>query len=92
MPILLQRIGIEGVTVHGFRSSFRDWAAEQTAYPREIAEACLAHVVGDRVEVAYRRTDFLERRRKLMDAWATYIATPPAAKGKVIAIGRGAKS
>jgi integrase len=90
MPILLRRIGIEGVTVHGFRSSFRDWTAEQTAYPREVAEACLAHVVGDRVEAAYRRTDFLERRRKLMDAWATYIATPVADdRHKVIAIRRG---
>jgi integrase len=90
MPILLRRIGIEGVTVHGFRSSFRDWTAEQTTYPREVAEACLAHVVGDRVENAYRRTDLLERRRQLMDQWATYISTPVADDArKVIAIRRG---
>jgi len=57
-------------TVHGFRSSFRDWVGEETAFPREVAEAALAHTVGDEVERAYRRGDALEKRRKLMDAWA----------------------
>jgi integrase len=61
-----------GVTVHGFRSAFRDWAGERTHFPREVAEAALAHVVGDATERAYRRGDALEKRRKLMDAWAAF--------------------
>jgi integrase len=63
-------------TVHGFRSSFRDWAGNQTNYPREIAEAALAHRVGDATEAAYRRSDALEKRRKLMQAWASYCERP----------------
>ena len=59
---------------HGFRSSFRDWSAEETDHPREVIEAALAHVVQNRVEAAYRRTDLFERRRRLMDDWATYLA------------------
>jgi integrase len=59
-------------TVHGFRSTFRDWCGEATNFPREIAEAALAHVVGDKTERAYRRGDALEKRRELMDAWAAY--------------------
>ena len=59
---------------HGFRSSFRDWAAEETDHPREVIEAALAHVVQNRVEAAYRRTDLFERRRRLMDDWAAYLA------------------
>jgi integrase len=59
-------------TVHGFRSSFRDWCGEATNFPREVAEAALAHVVGDETERAYRRGDALEKRRKLMEAWAAY--------------------
>ena len=59
---------------HGFRSSFRDWAAEETDHPREVVEAALAHVVRNKVEAAYRRTDLFERRRRLMDDWATYLA------------------
>ena len=61
-----------GVTVHGFRSAFRDWVAEQTDYPAEVAEAALAHTVANKVEAAYRQTDFLEKRRSLMAAWALY--------------------
>lgn len=61
-------------TVHGFRSAFRDWVAEETTFPREIAEAALAHAVPNRVEAAYLRTDFLEKRRKLMRAWGEYCA------------------
>ncbi len=64
----------EDVTVHGFRSSFRDWAGEETSFPREVAEAALAHTVGNAVEQAYRRGDALEKRRKLMEAWADYLA------------------
>ena len=59
---------------HGFRSSFRDWAAEDTDHPREVVEAALAHVVKNRVEAAYRRTDLFDRRRRLMDDWAAYLA------------------
>ena len=60
---------------HGFRSSFRDWAAEETDHPREVAEAALAHVVRNPIEAAYRRTDLFERRRRLMDGWAAYLAS-----------------
>lgn len=70
--LMLLRSLRPGITVHGFRSSFRDWAAEQTSTPSFIAEAALAHVVADKVEAAYRRTDLLEKRRKLMEAWAQY--------------------
>ena len=59
-------------TVHGFRSSFRDWVAEQTSFAGEVAEAALAHAIRNKVEAAYRRTDFLEKRRSLMDAWAAF--------------------
>jgi integrase len=78
-----------GLTVHGFRSSFRDWAAEQTGYPSEVAEAALGHVVGDKVEAAYRRGDVLEKRRRLMAAWADYCGRPPAS-GDVVPIQRAA--
>jgi len=60
------------ITIHGFRSAFRDWCAEATTTPREVAEACLAHVVRNAVEAAYTRTDHLDRRRVVMDAWAAY--------------------
>ena len=69
---LLKTLGHGDVTSHGFRSSFRDWAGETTNFPREVAEAALAHRVGDAVEQAYRRGDALEKRRKLMEAWASY--------------------
>ena len=59
---------------HGFRSSFRDWAAEKTDHPREVIEAALAHVVQNKVEAAYARSDLFERRRRLMDEWAAYLA------------------
>jgi len=62
----------EPYTVHGFRSAFRDWVAEQTNVAGEIAEAALAHAIPNKVEAAYKRTDFLDKRRKLMDAWGNY--------------------
>jgi integrase len=71
LTMLLRRMGTN-CTVHGFRSSFRDWAAEATNFPREVAEAALAHALADRVEAAYRRSDLLEKRRKMMEAWAGY--------------------
>lgn len=70
----LKLAGAGEFTVHGFRSSFRDWSAEETNFPREIAEAALAHAVGDAVERAYRRGDALQKRRELMSAWARYCA------------------
>ena len=73
---LLDRMGRKGVTVHGFRSTFRDWVAEQTAYPRELAEKALAHAIEDKTEGAYQRGDLLEKRCRLMDEWARYCATP----------------
>lgn len=81
MAMLLRvRMKRPEITVHGFRSSFRDWAGEETSFPREVAEAALAHTVGDEVERAYRRADALEKRRKLMDAWAKYVAGGADAK------------
>ena len=70
---LIERLAPE-VTVHGFRSTFRDWCAEQTNFPREAAELALAHSIGDSVERAYQRSDLLEKRRKLMEAWAQFCA------------------
>lgn len=73
--------GTKGVTVHGLRSTFRDWAAEETDYPREVAEMALAHAIGDKVEAAYRRGDLFEKRRQMMDGWARWVlgATPKVA-------------
>lgn len=73
------------VTVHGFRSTFRDWCAEAVAVPRDLAEAALAHKLRDKVEAAYQRADLLERRRALMDQWAKFLAKPQAA-GKVVSM------
>ena len=78
---MLAALGRSDLTVHGYRSSFRDWAAEQTAFSHDVCEAALAHTVGDASERAYRRTKQLPRRRQLMDAWATYCLTAPVAAG-----------
>ena len=83
MTMTLRRMGRGELTVHGFRSSFRDWAAERTGFPAEVAEMALAHAVSDKVEAAYRRGDLFQKRRQLMDAWARYCATPAPA-GKVV--------
>ncbi len=72
MAAVLKRMGQDGITVHGFRSTFRDWAGEVTGFPREVIEAALAHRLKDRAEAAYARSDLFEKRRKLMDAWASY--------------------
>ena len=73
LPKMLQYHRIAAVA-HGFRSSFRDWAAEETDHPREVIEAALAHVIQNKVEAAYARSDLFERRRRLMDDWAAYLA------------------
>ena len=70
---------------HGFRSSFRDWAAERTDHPREVIEAALAHVVPNKVEAAYARSDLFDRRRHLMDDWTAYLE---GAYGQVVALHR----
>jgi len=72
---VLKRMGRGDLTVHGYRSSFRDWAAEQTAYPSEVVEMALAHTIGNKVEAAYRRGDLFDKRRKLMDDWAKHCGT-----------------
>ena len=72
MEMVLRRMNLDNVTVHGFRSAFRDWAGNETHFAREVAEAALAHVIGDAAERAYRRGDALEKRRALMEAWANY--------------------
>jgi integrase len=83
MVMLLRRMGHKNLTVHGFRSSFRDWCSEATNYPREIAEKALAHTVGDETERAYQRGDLLEKRRELMGAWANFCARSAPAKGEM---------
>jgi integrase len=67
------------LTAHGFRSTFRDWAAEQTNFPREVAEMALAHTVGDKAEAACRRRDLFEKRRQLIEAWARHCGSGDAA-------------
>jgi integrase len=67
-------MGRKDLTVHGFRSTFRDWAAESTAYPNEVVEMALAHTVSNKVEAAYRRGDLFEKRRALMEDWGKYVS------------------
>jgi integrase len=84
MAMTLRRMGREDLTVHGFRSSFRDWAAECTNFPSEVAEMALAHAVDDKVEAAYRRGDLFEKRCRLTAEWDKYITTTPATRNRVI--------
>lgn len=78
---LVRTLGERLATTHGFRSSFRDWAAEQTAYPAEMAELALAHRVGNAVENAYRRSDMLAKRARMMADWSAFCAQPPTERG-----------
>jgi integrase len=73
MTKLIRDMGLADITVHGFRSSFTDWVAEQTGDAKEVADKALAHKLPNRVEAAYRRTDFFEKRRELRAAWALYV-------------------
>jgi integrase len=84
---VMRGLGRGDVTTHGFRSSFRDWCAEQTNFPREIAEAALAHAIESKVEAAYRRGDALAKRRRMMEAWADYCAKPVPTGATVTPIG-----
>jgi integrase len=84
MSMLLRRMKA-GVTVHGFRSSFRDWASETTGFPHEVCEMALAHTIPNKAEAAYRRGDLFEKRRRLMEAWGRYCAGEPNAAAQAAA-------
>jgi integrase len=75
MLAVLKRMGRDDLTAHGFRSTFRDWAAECTNFPREVVEMALAHTIESKVEAAYRRGDLFQKRRQLMEAWARFCIT-----------------
>jgi integrase len=87
MEMMLRRMKVQDATVHGFRSSFRDWAGNESSFPREIIEAALAHVIGDKAEQAYRRGDALEKRRRLMETWAAYCE--PRTMGNIVQLRDG---
>lgn len=89
MLAVLKRMDRSDLTTHGFRSSFRDWCAEQTNYAREVAEGALAHVISDAVEAAYRRGDLFDKRRRLMDDWARFCNTVAKKGGKKVVAIRG---
>jgi integrase len=83
MTAVLRRMGVP-VTVHGFRSTFRTWGADKTKYQREILEVALAHTVGDEAEQAYQRGEMLDKRRRVMDAWAKFVNTPSPKSAAVV--------
>jgi integrase len=92
-PMSLRRVLAQlgkATSVHGFRSSFRDWAAERTNYPNHVVEMALAHTIGNQVEAAYRRGDLFQKRRKLMEAWASYCSTPVASGDTIVPLGKRA--
>jgi integrase len=92
LTAVLRRMKRGDLTAHGFRSTFRDWVAEATAYPAEVAEMALSHAVGSKVEAAYRRGDLFEKRRRLMDDWGAFCSTPSAAGGSnVVALRENAR-
>jgi integrase len=86
MAATLKRMGLKDITVHGFRSCFRDWAGERTNYPNHVVEMALAHKIGNAVEAAYRRGDLMEKRRRLMTQWAAFCTTEPVTAGEVVPI------
>jgi integrase len=93
MTTVLRRMGRGDITVHGFRSVFRDWAAERTNFPNHVVEAALAHTISDKVEAAYRRGDLFAKRAQLMSAWAKYCEAPaPASAATVLPMKRGRAS
>src|SRR5262249_37473667 len=85
MTQVLRSMDIEGATVHGFRSSLSTWRAERTNFPEEVGEAVLGHAKGDKVAAAYNRSDYMEKKRRLLDAWAAYVGKVEAPTGKVVA-------
>ncbi len=84
--MMLRRMGRSDLTAHGFRSTFRDWAAERTNFPNEVAEMALAHTVSNKVEAAYRRGDMFERRRRMMSEWASFCGQMPRGASPPVAI------
>ena len=84
LQLLKRQLNRPELTTHGFRSTFHDWASETTGYSNEVIEMALAHVVGDKVEAAYRRGDLLEKRRRLMADWATYCQSAPQLEANVV--------
>jgi integrase len=88
MLALLERMGRSDLTAHGFRSTFRDWAAERTSYPSEVVEMALAHAIGNKVEAAYRRGDLFEKRRLLMAEWTRFCGRTKREDGEVVPIKR----
>ena len=92
MTAVLRRMGHGDITVHGMRSSFRDWAAERTNYPNHVVEMALAHAVADKVEAAYRRGDLLKKRFALAEAWARFCASPPVTSEGVVALRERARA
>ena len=82
LEMMLRRMERADVTVHGFRSTFRDWCGNRTSFPRELAEHALSHVIGDKAEQAYRRDDAIERRRPMMEAWGAFCE--PSASENVV--------
>jgi integrase len=91
MTAVLRRMQQNDITVHGFRSTFRDWAAEQTNFPSEVVEMALAHTIDSKVEAAYRRGDLLKKRFALAESWAAYCASPPQKKDDIVVPMRGAR-
>jgi integrase len=83
----LHRHGGAGATVHGMRSAFRTWSDDRTSCARELKEVALAHAIGNATEASYARGDLLEKRRRLMQQWASFLALPPAAAAQVVPIG-----
>jgi integrase len=90
LSAVLRRMKVDAVP-HGFRSTFRDWAAERTSYPRDVVEMALAHAIGDKVEAAYRRGDLFEKRRRLMTDWSSFLATTTT-KGNVVPMPKSKKA
>jgi integrase len=86
MLSLLVRMGYSEITVHGFRSTFKDWASEQTTFQNEVSEMALAHKIENKVEAAYRRSELLDKRRKLMEAWAAYCGRDFAKSADVVSL------
>jgi hypothetical protein len=80
LEMVLRRMKIQDVTVHGFRSAFRDWSDECTNFTNEVCEAALVHVIENKAEAAYRRGDLFDKRGKLMEAWAAYCTAPKVSK------------
>jgi integrase len=88
LTAVMRRMKVDAVP-HGFRSTFRDWAAERTNYPRDVAEMAMAHAIGDKVEAAYRRGDLFEKRRRMMASWAAFLDKVETT-GEVIPINKAA--